>query len=131
MYFLDTDTCSDAIAAHPSVFARLDRLDRGEWAISSLVAAELHFGLEKGRLHQRTADALRKFLTSASVIPFDQQGAIHAAQIRLERERQGRPAGAIDQLIAGHARSLGWTLVTSNLRHFDGVKGLLVQTWRT
>lgn len=131
MYFLDTDTCSDAIAAHPSVFGRLDRLDRDQWAISSLVVAELQFGLEKGKLHERTKEALTKFLTIASVVAFDQTAAIHAAQIRLEKERQGRPAGAVDQLIAGHARSLGWTLVTSNLRHFDDIPGLLVESWRT
>lgn len=131
MYFLDTDICSDAIAAHPSVFARLERLDRDQWAISSLVAAELHFGLEKGKLHERTAEALRKFLTVASVVAFDGDAAIHAAQIRLEKERRGRPAGAVDQLIAGHARSLGWTLVTGNLRHFDDISGLVVESWRT
>jgi tRNA(fMet)-specific endonuclease VapC len=131
MYFLDTDTCSDAIAAHPSVFARLDRLDRDQWAISSLVAAELHFGLEKGKLHKRTAEALRMFLEVAAVVSFDQHAALHAAQICLEKEQRGRPAGAVDQLIAGHARSLGWTLVTSNLRHFDDVSGLVVESWRS
>ncbi len=33
-------------------------------------------------------------------------------------------------LIAGHARSLGYTLVTNNVREFGRVAGLLVEDWK-
>jgi len=33
----------------------------------------------------------------------------------------------MDYLIAGYARSLGSTLVTANIRHFDNVGGLRVE----
>jgi len=32
-------------------------------------------------------------------------------------------------MIAGHARSLGLTLVSNNLREFDRVAGLLTENW--
>lgn len=37
--------------------------------------------------------------------------------------------GAYDLQIAGHARSLGATLVTNNLREFSGVSGLRLANW--
>jgi len=36
----------------------------------------------------------------------------------------------IDQLIAGQARYLGATLVTSNTKHFEHVPGLRLENWR-
>lgn len=130
MYFLDTDICSDAITAHPRVLSKLQQLDRSQWAISALVEAELRFGLEKGALLPRTHHALTKFLDIAAVVPFDHRAAKYAATVRWERQRAGQPAGAIDQLIAGHAVALGWVLVTANTRHFAGISGLTLENWR-
>jgi tRNA(fMet)-specific endonuclease VapC len=38
--------------------------------------------------------------------------------------------GDRDMLIAGHARSLGYTLVTNNVREFSRVAGLLYEDWK-
>lgn len=38
--------------------------------------------------------------------------------------------GYRDMLIAGHARSLGYTLVTNNVREFSRVEGLLYEDWK-
>lgn len=35
-----------------------------------------------------------------------------------------------DYLIAGHALSLGFVVVTDNLKHFDGIENLTVENWR-
>ena len=35
----------------------------------------------------------------------------------------------IDQLIAGHARSLGLVLVTNNISEFSRVEGLRLENW--
>ena len=35
-----------------------------------------------------------------------------------------------DQMIAGHARSLGLFVVTNNLREFERVPGLRVMDWQ-
>lgn len=129
-WLLDTETCSFAVMGEPSVFARLDSLDRDSWAISSLVYAELHYGLDKGRLSARSAEALKKFLRAAAVVPFDQAAAREAAGIRHHLEKLGKPAGAIDQLLAGHARALGATFVACNTKHFENVPGLRLENWR-
>jgi tRNA(fMet)-specific endonuclease VapC len=129
MYLLDTSTCSYAVMGHAAVFSRLDSLDRDLWVISSLVYAELQFGLEKGQLRPRSSEALTKFLTSAAVVSFDRAAAREAARVRAELEALGKPAGAIDQLIAGHARALGAILVSANTQHYANVPGLALENW--
>jgi len=49
------------------------------------------------------------------------------AMVRGELEKLGRPVNQMDYLIAGHARSLGSTLVAANTRHFDNLGGLRVE----
>lgn len=128
-YLLDTDTCSFAITRRPEVFERLESLDRDSWAISSLVYAELAFGLVRGALSPRSHTALEKFLQGTQVVSFDARAARRAADIRAYQQKQGRPSGAIDQLIAGHALSLNLTLVTGNTKHFSDIPGLVIDSW--
>ena len=129
MYLLDTDTCSELVMGNAEVFSRVDELDRDAWCISSLVYTELQYGLERGKLLPRSRDSLQKFLRSAPCVSFGTQAAVEAAMVRAELERLGRPSGQMDYLIAGHARSLGLTLVTGNTRHFEPVGGIRVENW--
>jgi tRNA(fMet)-specific endonuclease VapC len=128
-YLLDTNICSFAIMGHPKAFARLADLDNTQWCISSIVLAELQYGLTKGKLSPGSKNALELFLRMAAVVPFDSKAARSASQVRFDLERIGKVAGAVDQLIAGHAISLGLVLVTDNLKHFENVPGLKLENW--
>lgn len=114
---------------NPVAFNHLNSVPRSSWAISSLVFAELQFGLEKGKLRQDSQLALTSFLRSALVAVFDRKAAYAAAGVRAGLEILGKPSGAIDQMIAGHAIALDATLVTNNTRHFENVAGLKLETW--
>ena len=128
-YLIDTNVCSFAIMGHEKALDRLEELDSSQWCISSLVYSELHFGLTKGRLTASTKLALSLFLKLAPVVPFDTKAAVAASEVRWELEKIGKPSGAVDQLIAGHALSLNLTLITDNLRHFEDVPGLRIESW--
>ena len=49
--------------------------------------------------------------------------------MRAELEAAGKPIGAYDVLLAGQARRLGATLVTSNVREFQRVVDLRWEDW--
>ena len=49
--------------------------------------------------------------------------------IRADLEADGTPIGAIDMMIAAHARSLKAVLVTNNQKHFSKVKTLRIENW--
>jgi tRNA(fMet)-specific endonuclease VapC len=57
------------------------------------------------------------------------EDAFAAAQLRADLRARGQTIGGFDALIAGQALARGWTLVTSNTREFDRIKGLTVESW--
>ena len=126
---LDTDTCIH-ITRGGSILNRLRENAISEVKISILTVYELEVGVRKATL--RTLEkrkALDEFLGMFSIVPFDHAAACEAAKIRTELEKTGSPIGAIDYLIAGVARSHGWTLVTGNLHEFRRVKHLKTEQW--
>ena len=62
-------------------------------------------------------------------VPFDSAAAAAAATILLELEKQDKPIGPLDMLIAGTVVSRGAALATSNAGEFSRVPGLRVVDW--
>lgn len=90
---------------------------------------ELVYGAEKSSQPERNLRVLEGFAQRLEVLPYDAAAAMHTGQIRAELARAGTPIGPYDQMIAGHARSLGLVVVTNNTREFDRVAGLRVENW--
>ncbi|OPY64959.1 MAG: tRNA(fMet)-specific endonuclease VapC [Syntrophorhabdaceae bacterium PtaU1.Bin034] len=130
IYMLDTNICSYILKNHPStVKARFDEVGADALAISTVVLAELYYGAAR---HQKSAVIRREiddFASRLAVIPWDEQAADHYGIIRAALEKQGTPVGAMDMMIAAHARSLMATLVSNNVRHFEFVPELLLVNW--
>ena len=68
-------------------------------------------------------------LTDIEILPFDISAAEGYGEIRAELERKGTPIGPLDMMIAGHARSLGYTVVTNNIKEFERIDGLRLENW--
>jgi tRNA(fMet)-specific endonuclease VapC len=128
-FLLDTNTCIYIINRRPpEVFDRFTGRHIGEIAISSITGAELAFGVAKSG-SRRNQQALDKFLAPLDILPFDEAAMRRYGSLRSYLERQGRPIGALDLLIAAHALALDVTLVTNNEREFARVPGLRLTNW--
>ncbi|MDZ7856966.1 type II toxin-antitoxin system tRNA(fMet)-specific endonuclease VapC [Sphaerotilus sp.] len=128
-YLLDTNICVHIINRRPPhVFDHFVGRQIGEIAISSITGAELAFGVAKSGSARNQA-AMDKFLAPLDILPFDAEAMRCYGPLRSELERQGRPIGALDMLIAAHALALGCTLVTNNTREFERVPGLRLENW--
>ena len=100
----------------------------GTLCTSIVVACELRFGaLRKGS--DTLTRRVEQLLEALPVLPFDEPADRHYADIRASLERAGTPIGSHDLLIGAHARSLGLTVVTRNLREFERIPGLKVEDW--
>ena len=129
-FMLDTDICIDLIRLRaPGIIRHLERQAVGDVGVSSITMAELAFGAAKSREPERNQAALEEFVAPLEICPFDQQAAQSYGALRFELERKGASIGAFDTLIAGHARSIGVTLVTRNVREFSRVAGLKLGDW--
>ena len=129
-YMLDTNICSYVLKSRPpSVKARFDEAGDGALAISTVVLAELLYGAAR---HPKAVAIRREIADLVSrlvVLPWDEAAAEAYGALRATLERAGRPLGAMDMMIAAHARSVGLTLVSNDGRQFERVEGLSVANW--
>ncbi len=129
-YLLDTNICIYIIKRKPpEVLERLTSLEPEEVGVSSITVAELEYGMARSSRPRQNRDALINFLAPLQILAFDDEAARHYGDIRVHLEKAGQPIGAMDLLIAAHARSLSLTLVTNNEKEFSRVPGLVVENW--
>ena len=129
MILLDTNICIHVINAKPpAVLERFRQHRMGEIGLSSVVAAELAYGVAKS-CSARNRQALEMFLAPLIILPFDEAALWAYGELRAELERKGSPIGALDTRIAAHALSQQSTLVTNNTREFARVPGLPLENW--
>lgn len=128
-YLLDTNMVIALSKGVQALQAWLKQCPADDLALSSIVVAELEYGITKsGRQahNRRVFDALMEAFT---IVPFDYAAAKEYGRLRSTLERVGRPIGPNDMLIAAHARALGLILVTDNTGEFERVDGLRLANW--
>lgn len=129
-YMLDTNICIYAIKHKPEqVFLKLQEHDPSEVCISSVTYAELMHGVEKSQAIEKNRIALALLLANIEVLDFDSSAAENYGKIRAYLEKCGNPIGPLDMMIAGHAKSLDYTIVTNNMKEFNRIKGLKLENW--
>lgn len=127
---LDTNVCIHVIRRRPpGVLRRFEGYEVGDVGVSSVTAAELHYGAERSSRREQNLEALSRFLLPLEVLAFGPEAAAAYGRVRAALEKVGNPIGPLDTLIASHAVSLGVTLVTNNTREFSRVPGLEVEDW--
>jgi tRNA(fMet)-specific endonuclease VapC len=130
---LDTNACIALINGKPaSVRTQFEKgLNSGSVAfVSSVVLFELWYGIAKSTRPENNAQRLARFLSGpVSILPFQEEDARTAGEIRAETEAIGRPVGADDLLIAGQALRHKMTVVTANTKEFGRIKNLQSEDW--
>lgn len=116
--------------ADPTLIERISSFGPGELKVSVITRYELEYGARISGCHPELMRVIEAFLDNVEVLRFGPSAAREAADIRADLSRRGEIIGSYDLLIAGHARSLGATLVTSNLDEFRRVRDLSVESWR-
>ncbi|MCE7067885.1 type II toxin-antitoxin system VapC family toxin [Dyadobacter sp. CY326] len=129
-YLLDTNIVAYIIKKRPvEVFNKLLSVQWEEVGISSIVLAELWFGVAKSQHKEQNRMALEHFLAPFTIIDFDTKAAETYALIRADLEAKGNIIGANDLLIAAHALSHELILVTNNMKEFERVENLKIENW--
>lgn len=128
-YLLDTNICIYTINNKPTVVREYFIRHQNQLSISSITLMELIYGAEKSAAPEKNLEVLEGFVARLQLLPYDNAAAEHTGQLRAELAKLGQPIGPYDQMIAGHARSLGLIVVTNNLREFSRVPGLRTVDW--
>ena len=129
-YMLDTNICIYVIKPKPeTVFRKLQNINPEDVCISSVTYAELVHGVEKSAAVEKNRLALSMLLANMEILDFDVDAADCYGKIRAALEKKGTPIGPLDMMIAAHAQSLGYTVVTNNVNEFSRVSALQIENW--
>jgi tRNA(fMet)-specific endonuclease VapC len=130
-YLLDTNTCIRLLndVRNAPVPRRLTLLQPEDIRLCSIVKAELYYGADRSSRRERNLANLERFFQQFSSLPFDDQAARVAGQIRVQLAASGRPIGPHDVLIAAIALTHNQILVTHNTQEFNRVAGLTLEDW--
>ncbi len=129
-FMLDTNICIYLMKGKTaSVQRHFAALKAHEVAISMITQGEIYFGASKSQHPAQAFNAIDALCLTMQVLDLDTNVARHYGEIRASLEMKGLPIGANDLWIGAHARALGITLVSNNLREFSRVPGLTVANW--
>ena len=132
MYMLDTNIIIFCIRHPDSACAHkvADHLGK-DICISVVTYAELEYGIMNSSDPERNRMAISRFLAGIRILDFDMKAAAQFGGIlaELRKKNKDNKQHDRDKMIAGHARSLGYTLITDNLKDFADIDGLITDNW--
>ena len=128
-WLLDTNILIAVSRKQPGLRSRLAALSAGDILLSSVVLAEIEYGIARSERREHNRAVYDVLLKAFAMVDFDSAAARHHGAIRLDLERRGEIIGPNDLMIAAHARSLNAVLVTDNTGEFARVGGLELENW--
>lgn len=130
---LDSSVVIDAERRGETVERMIERLvaraGDQEAALSAIGLTELMHGLHRANtpaVRLRRQSFLDELLADLTVYPYTKEMAMLAGKLDGEQQSKGVVIPFGDLLIGTTALSLGFSLLTANLRHFQKIPGLLV-----
>ena len=127
-YVLDTNAVIALMKGDQRFIAKLKQHAPTDICMTSITLHELYYGACKS---QRRAENLARIeALRLEVLPFDEQDAISAGEVRASLAAAGTPIGPLDALIAGAALARDLTLVTHNTGEFERVSDLRLADWQ-
>ena len=129
LFLLDSNILIHAQRGNANVLKRMREVGRDQIVLSSVVVAELAFGVEKSLHKDQNRTALRNLLSSFQIQDWDESAAwIYASHYHRLRAA-GTPIGIHDLQIGCHALALEAICVTNNTREFERIEGLKLEDW--
>lgn len=127
---LDTDTCAFILRrSSQKLLDRIQAVPLARQFMSVVTLAELLYGVQVSAKKKANRAAVDTLVRHVEVLDWSRASAEHYADIRADLKKRGQLIGANDLLIAAHARSLGATVVTNNVKDFRRVRHLSVENW--
>jgi tRNA(fMet)-specific endonuclease VapC len=131
-YLLDTNVLSELVRKEPSrdVIHRLRQVRGQRLTTSAVCVFELRHGTSRHpqgeAIWQRLSQSV---LVRVEILPLGEIEARGAGDLLASLEKLETPIGIEDVLIGATARAHGLTVVTRNLRHFERIESLSVESW--
>lgn len=127
-YLIDTDWSIDYLNGRRGIIERVVRLAPEGIGISVISLAELHEGISRSATPEVDEAVLEGFLTTVEVVDLDEETCRIFGRERARLRSAGNLIGDFDLLIGASALRHGLTVLTNNLRHFQRIRGLDIES---
>jgi tRNA(fMet)-specific endonuclease VapC len=130
-YLFDTDAVSEVLRPNPltAFLEWLRGVPREDQFVSAVTVGELYHGAYRSAARERHLTNIEeRVLPAVTILPYDASVAKIFGELRADLERAGTRLDDADLQIASTALHHGLELVTGNIRHFDRVPGLRVNS---
>ena len=137
-FLIDTNVLSEYNRlGNPNVGVKrwLETTDRQSQYVSVITLAEIQKGIEllvegkrRSQLRQWLEQGLEAWF-SGRILPVDRQVACRWASLLAAGARTGKSLRAVDSLIAATALVYDLTIVTRNIRDFEGIGATILNPW--
>ena|SRR3989338_930884 len=128
MKVLDSTFLIDAIAGEKETLPLLS--GKATLLTTQICMFEVIRGLFKKKASPLKIQEVMELFEHIRVLPFDDQAVVKSAEISAELWNRGNPIPDSDCMIAGSALSKKIpVLVTRNVKHFNRIQGLTVETY--
>jgi predicted nucleic acid-binding protein len=97
-----------------------------------VIPLAVYYEIQRGLLANDSTNLMRSFEELCEVFgtnDLTKDDMNTAAVIYADRKGKGKSTGDTDLLIAAQCITHGYTLVTNNTKHFDGIDGLNIVDW--
>lgn len=125
-YLLDTNIVSELVRPEPNAGVIRFLSENNNLWLSTITLHEIEYGLgllPEGGRRAKFEQVMSEFFTAyhSFILPVDQQEAKNAAVMRASMKKSGKVLHLADSLIAGTASAHQLTVVTRNIKDFEGL----------
>ena len=127
-YLFDTDICVFRLRRQFGIDQRILQVGRRSCYISEITVAELRFGAERSNQREKQmllVDAMSEVFT---VLPIT-RAIRHYATEKARLWNVGQKIPDFDLLIGSTAIVHNLTLITNNVKHFERLQALNIESW--
>lgn len=128
MRVLDTDVCVELLRGNAEIIDRRAAVD-DVVATTWMTAAELAYGAERSAAPAHNRSLVARFLGTLPLLESTPRAARTFGATKVVLERLGQRLADADLIVASVCLAHDGVLVTGNLRHFERVPGLRVESW--
>jgi len=131
MVLLDTDILIGLLRNNKEAVRMIsDLLDKHIILFTtSINTAELYFGAHLSEKSQENLEAVEKLTKTINIIPFELNHSKIYGEIRSDLQKKGEIINELDIFIATIAIEKDLPIITRNVKHFERIIKLKVDTW--
>ena len=127
----DTSFLIDIMKSDKEAIKKAEEIEKkgNTIAVTSISIFELFVGVSLSIKQDRERNKINTILKGLPIISFDEDSAIEAGKIFAQRRKDGSTIEPEDSMIAGICSRRNEILVTRNIKHFNDIKGLKVESY--